>query len=240
MENFFTVSIINIIFHPVLIALIKKQRQHQLHIMNKLPVIEGNCLIAVNHSCKHDFPIVSEVIGRHSYVLVGKQSLEVIDRLCIFLNGAVYVDRKDKYSKKAAGIKLRKYLSRGRNVCIFPEGTWNLSPSKPMLPLYWGIIDLARESGCPILPVVLEYKDMNCYVKFGQPIYVNLMDDKQNKIDELRNTMATLKWDIWQMFPTISRNMVNSEEWEREVSRRIAEYPKLDYEYEKSVVRENC
>ncbi|MCM1540213.1 MAG: 1-acyl-sn-glycerol-3-phosphate acyltransferase [Blautia sp.] len=228
---------IHIIFHPVLLTLMKKQRQYKLHIMNKLPALERNILIAANHSCKHDFPIVSEVIGRQAYVLVGKQRLEVIDRLCFFFNGAIYVNRRQKRSKKEAGRKVLKCLKRGRNVCIFPEGTWNLESSRPMLPLYWGIIDLARESGCPILPIVLEYRGKDCYIKFGQLMYINAEDDKEEKIEELRDVMATLKWEIWEMFLSVPRDTVVSDEWEREVIRRVAEYPKFDYEYEMSFVR---
>ena len=33
-------------------------------------------------------------------------------------------------------------LNNGANLIMFPEDTWNLTPSKPMLSLYWGIIDI--------------------------------------------------------------------------------------------------
>lgn len=77
-------SIIQRTYHPILIAIMKKQRQYTLHNINELPKVEGNYLIVANHSCRYDFPIVSEVVGRHAYVLVGKQRLEVLDRLCFF------------------------------------------------------------------------------------------------------------------------------------------------------------
>ena len=60
---------------------------------------------------------------------------------------------------------------------------------------------------------------------------------RMKKIAELRDVMATLKWEIWEMFSSVSRATVASDEWEREVIRRVAEYPKLDYEYEMSFVR---
>lgn len=89
------------------------------------------------------------------------------------------------------------YITDGQNICVFPEGTWNLTPSKPMLPLYWGIIDIARTTGRPIIPVVLEYRAFDCYVKWGAPIYVSSKDNKQSKIDELSDEMAALRWEIW-------------------------------------------
>ncbi len=63
-------------------------------------------------------------------------------------------------------------------------------------------------------------------------------DGKQEKIDELSDKMASLKWEIWELFPVVSRKNVRMEEWEEEVQRRIADYPVLDFEYEKSCARE--
>lgn len=119
---------------------------------------------------------------------------------------------------------------------MFPEGTWNLSPSKPMLPLYWGIIDIAKKTGCPIVPIVLEYRGNVCYAKWGRTIYVTGRDSKQDKIKEISDILATMKWEIWELFPIVSRRKICEDEWEQEVRRRLAEYPKLDYEYEKSCV----
>lgn len=82
----------------------------------------------------------------------------------------------------------------------------------------------------------MEFSKNNCYVKFGQPIYVDEKDDKKDKIDELTDSMSTMKWNIWEMFPIQSRESIDLEEWKREVQRRLEEYPRLDYEYEKSCV----
>lgn len=74
---------------------------------------------------------------------------------------------------------------------MFPEETWNLTVSKPMIPLYWGIIDIAQETNVPIIPLVMEFRKNDCYVQFGLPIYVRENDDKKNKINELTDCMET-------------------------------------------------
>lgn len=224
------------ILHFCMIWLVKLQRRYKIHILNKQPETNVNVIYAVNHSCMDDFPLTCEVVGRHTYVLVGKQRLRLTDRMCFRLNGVIYVDRKDKRSRMKAGKSIRKYLLKGNNMCIYPEGTWNLTPSKPMLPLYWGLIDIAKETGIPIIPLVLEYKGFDCYAKWGEPVYVDLADNKQGKINELSDKMATLKWDIWEMFPKVSRVDIDENEWNKEIERRLMEYPCLDYEYEKSCV----
>ena len=115
--------------------------------------------------------------------------------------------------------------------------TQNLEPSKPMLPMYWGCIDIARYANVPIVPFVLEFKGKDCYVKFGMPIYVREADEKSRKFEELSETMATLKWEIWEQFPTMKREEVDLSEWDSEKTARIEKYPKLDYKYEMSCVR---
>ncbi len=226
------------VIHFIFIALIRLQRKYNVYILNKQPQIEKNVIYAVNHFCKDDFPITCEVAGRHTYVLVGKQHLRLLDKICFRLNGVIYVDRKDNQSKSMARKRIKKYLQKGCNICIFPEGTWNLTPSKPMLPLYWGLVEIARETGIPIIPLVLEYREHNCYAKWGEPVRVALEDDKQDKIYELSDKMATLKWDIWQMFPMALRENIKEDEWVQEIEKRLAEYPHFDYEYERGCVLE--
>ena len=61
--------------------------------------------------------------------------------------------------------------------------------------------------------------------------------DKQAGIQRLEEAMATLKWDIWEMFPVQARTDEMKTEFEEMVQKRVAAYPKFNYEYEMSVVR---
>ena len=229
------------IIHSFLLLVMKFQRilrGQKMHILNSCPNFDEKCALYVtNHSCRYDIPFACEIIGHRSNVLVGKQRLEFIDRLCFILNGVIWVDRHSSIDKKRASQRMRELLSKGESVLMFPEGTWNLEPSKPMLPMYWGCIDIARYANVPIVPFVLEYIGKDCYVKFGVPIYVQETDDKLGKFEELSETMATLKWEIWEEFPITTRQEVDLLEWEQEKVARVKEYPMLDYEYEMSCVR---
>jgi len=55
-------------------------------------------------------------------------------------------------------------------------------------------------------------------------------------IDNLRDTLATLKWQIWEQIPSVSRMDIQDDEWENEVKRRLAEYHEYDYDYEQSCI----
>lgn len=131
---------------PLLKLIFKSVRKHKFVYLNKIPKFTSNAILAINHSCKNDIPYACEAIGQHCYVLVGNQPLNLIDRLFFNINGTIWVDRKDKRSRKDSANSMVNLLNKGANVLIFPEGTWNLTPSKPMLPLYWGIIDVAQQT----------------------------------------------------------------------------------------------
>ena len=126
------------IFQRLFKMIMKSIRKHEIHYINDIPNVSGNCIYAVNHSCKWDSQYMMEVLSRPLYILVGKQRLDLIDRFGFMWSGTVWVDRKDKTSKAKSKEKLNKLLQKGKNICIFPEGTWNITPEKPMLPLYWG------------------------------------------------------------------------------------------------------
>ena len=66
---------------------------------------------------------------------------------------------------------------------LFPESTWSLLKGQPILPRKWGDIKLAQETGKPIVPIILDYNDNNCFVKYCDPIYVS-KDDDVKEIDK--------------------------------------------------------
>ncbi|MBE5965282.1 MAG: 1-acyl-sn-glycerol-3-phosphate acyltransferase [Lachnospira sp.] len=225
------------LLRPIILKIVTLQRKHKFIYLNQHPDVTENVIYTFNHSCKHDTPYAFQTMKGYGWLLAGKQRLEFIDRLAFIINGTVWVNRKDKDSKKKASNKMLKLLAKKQNILMFPEGTWNLTASTPVLPLYWGCIELARQSKCPILPVALEYINDEVYIKFGQTMYVTKEDDKSEKIEELEDAFATLKYDIWSQFPVIHRENGMKEEWDKEVLRRVTEYPKLDYEYEMSCIR---
>lgn len=191
----------------------------------------------MNHSTIFDAPVASEVIKEHFYILVAKQYLALIDRLFFLLNGVVYVDRKDAKSKKRSMERMIRIIRRGNNLLLYPEGTWNRTPSKPMLPLNWGVIEMAKQTQVPIIPIVAEFTKDNCYVLFGEPIYVNEAEDKKEAINNLEDRMATMRWNIWEMVPVQKRTDSMKKEFEHMMKERVDACPRADSEYEFSVIR---
>lgn len=224
--------------HPFIMFLSKSKVRYKIvetnmyHPVEKLPII-----YAFNHSAFMDTPIALTLTGR-SVIFSGKQNLPFVDWLFFVLNGVVWVDRKSKtdmqFSKKA----VLAYLSKKQPILWFPEGTWNLSENQMMMHMKWGIIDIAREAGAQIIPVVLDYnrKKGICMVRYGQPILPNANTDHGKEINNLRDAMATLRWELWEQNPISNRAELDIEQERKELLCPVQEYPPINWEYESSCV----
>lgn len=155
-------------------------------------------IYAANHTNVHDVPVICKSIKDHVYIIAGDEVRNDINGLMFNLNGVDWVARADEKSRFLAKEASARRTINDLFYLYLPEGTWNMTESDPMLPFNWGIIDIAQKSGHPIVPVVLEYTKDICYVKIGKPMYVSIYDDKLEAVNKLRDTMATMRWKIWE------------------------------------------
>lgn len=216
----------------------KAQRKFKLIPLGKNEIIINKpTIFAVNHSNCHDTTIVCEIVKKHLYVLAGKENLKVVDKLIFLLNGVVFVDRRNKESRAHSKEKAISIINKGNNLLIFPEGTWNLTDSNLMLPLNWGIIDIAKITNAPVVPINLEYTKTECYYTIGEELYFDKNISKKEAINRLTDYMATLRFNTWEYF---SKNNIrvfkNKLEYRDYIQYCMNEYPKLDIEFEKSIV----
>ncbi len=225
---------------PFVLPLSGIKIKYRLNVINKCNTIPGKPVIyACNHSQFSDIPMAVKAIGKRCYILLGKQKLYITDYIFFNLLGAVWVDRKDKDDRTASKHRILNILDRGQSVLWFPEGTWNLSDNLLMLPMRWGIIETASMADAQIIPMALMYdrEKKKCYAKFSQPIYGEQLTDCRNGIQSLRDAVATLRYELMEKCTEVQPRCVQSSEaWQREKKDIIAEYPPLDWKYEKSVI----
>ena len=197
----------------------------------------SSVIFAITHVGKYDIEVVSEAIKEHYYLLSGDyEHLQgTIDAAFLALNGVFYFNEKVKKDRKAVCDKMIDHLKQGGNLMYFPEGTWNLSPNLPVLPCYWGIIDIARAGGATIVPVAAEQYGKHFVINIGESFNVNLYENnvegKTIAITDLRDAMATLKWEIWESRPLQPRSELQAGEWEDYIHDRLAEWPYFTEEY---------
>lgn len=130
------------------------------------------------------------------------------------------------------------YLSKGCSILMFPEGTWNLTENQLMLPMKWGVMDVAKETGAQIVPTVLEYsrEQKQCFVRFGKSMVVSPEDNKVEAIATLRDTMASMRWDFWERKGLFSRGKLDVDMERQKLFYSVEEYPPIDWGYESSCI----
>ena len=112
-----------------------------------------SCVYVSNHVSNLDPPALFMVLPRVAFVL--KQELQRIPLLgyVMGLGGFIYVNRKDRNSRKLAQEKAVATLRQGICVIIFPEGT--RSRDGELLPFRPGPFTIAIEAQTPIVPVTV-------------------------------------------------------------------------------------
>ena len=201
--------------------------------MNGLPII-----FAANHTNSYDIPISINAVRKPLCVLLGKQRLGFADRFFFFLNGTIYFDRTDRTETRQSKDAMIKLLRSGRAILWFPEGTWNLTDNLLMLPMKWGIIEVARAAGAQIIPMALEYdrENMICAVCFGEPIFGTALDNKAEAIGDLRDAMATLRWELISRIPPQDRGSLDIPKCRASMWQAVKEYPPIEWEKEEQVI----
>lgn len=227
------------LLYPVLMVLTGSKVRYRVEAENSYEPLPGKPIIfAANHSAFPDTPILLRVIKRNSYVLIGRQNLAFIDRIFFLLNGAIWVDRRDREDMAACKEALTATLQKDRSILWFPEGTRNLTPSLLMLPMKWGIIDVARQAGAQIIPAALDYdrEKMVCSVRFGEPLSGAALENRSEAIRTLRDTLASLRWELMCTQPLLHRSEICPDDLRKEMFRVLEEYPPLDWAYESSCI----
>ena len=127
----------------------------------------------------------------------------------------------------------------GGNIIIYPEGYWNLdddglsderhnaddhnSENWLIQDINIGVVRLAQETGCPIVPTILHYDETIqdiCYSKKGDSFYVSKDDDIFAKKDELVEKMTTIYFGLMEKYSSYKRSYLErngvtlKEQWE--------------------------
>lgn len=203
---------------------------YELTILGQDNIPEGPVIYASTHQDYHDHFNVVLSIPEHSIIL-NTNSVTPLFKILLGTNGIVYVDRNNPESRFASKTELMKYLAKGKSIVMFPEATFNCSPNKLHLPLYSGIIDIAKKMQVPIVPLIQEYVYReneskykcvdSCHVEFGNPIYVRYNDSTELKKEELSEQFASIRWKLIEQKGQFAREFISNQEYINYVLSRI-------------------
>jgi len=199
-------------------------------------------IYALTHIGKFDIEVSAVGIREHFYILSGDyEHLQgTVDGTFLLVNGVFYFNEIVKEDRKAVSKKMIEHLKGGGNIMYFPEGTWNLSPNLPVLPCYWGIVDVAQAGNAIIVPIAVEQYGKHFKIRIGENFDMRTfgsdVTEKLNAINTLRDILATLKWEIWETEPQLKRCEIDNNEWNKYMDNRFREWPYFNLEYIDSLI----
>jgi len=218
---------------------ISKKYIHEELIIDSKSSYKGPVIYAVNHTNVSDTPVVFHTLNKQAYILAGTKSQKLIDSIGFNLNGVVWVDRHSAKSRKKSTEIIYKILSSGGSVMWFPEGTWNLTDNLLMLPMRYGIVKMAAKANVPIVPISIHYVGSIIYSTVGEPITIGINEDAITAITQLRDIMATMKYEQMEACGVYKRIDVDKKDFDALIKASLDEYPTFNREYEEKCVFKN-
>lgn len=220
--------------HKVYTQIAKILRHYDIELrgIENIP-LDTNVIFACNHSNSHDYYNLQEVLPNIFYALSGEDTLNKFSKFLLKLGACIFIDRNDKESSFNGRNMLIEKSLQGKDILIFPEATWCIHPAKLLLPMHTGVIKIASITQKPIIPLIMEYIDTDldvkkekdlikkCIIQIGTPIYVNEDDNPLEKLSELREQMATIKWHILEEQPPMKREDIDFDVYENHLNLRM-------------------
>lgn len=120
-------------------------------------VPEGNYILMANHRSYLD-PVLM-----HSQCIFLPLAKAEVSKWPIIgygakITGVMFVKRESQKSRRQTRKAIAVCLKDGHSVCIYPEGTTHTKPHT--IEFRKGTFKIAAENGYPIIPVALDYSDM--------------------------------------------------------------------------------
>ena len=201
--------------HKIMFAIIKMKRV-LLH--QKLTILHDEredtdkpIIYACTHIGRYDIEMALESIQDTCFLFLGSPGklYRSLDGVLVYLFGFIGCDTTEKEDRHIAKELAIRTLKQGGNILIFPEGAWNITENQVVMKLYTGTIEMAIRSGADSVPIAIEQYEKSFYINIGKNISLDETSDlnKKRKLsDDLRDTLCTLKWEIWEQFPITKRS----------------------------------
>ncbi len=168
---------------------------------------DGSLVFSINHQNFYDSLVVGFALDRVSCFtcLAGDEPRGKLQGLSFEARGVVWINRADPDSRKASTETLLALLKAGLSIGWSPEGTWNTTENRLMLPIARGMarlaIEAARTTKVYIVPVCMDYQyKENSYkvkrasVRVCKAIQVSPEMQADKLTEEVETVCWTTRW----------------------------------------------
>lgn len=164
-----------------------------------------NYVIVCNHNSMMDVPVTTPFMPRANKTIAKKSLSKIPVFGWIYSFGSVLVDRKNEKSRRESYMQMKRMLSIGLDMVIYPEGTRNRSKD-PLKQFYDGAFKLAADCGKPVLPALLF--NTKKVLPANKPFYVwphtlhihflPPVASKHISASQLKDEVFNIMWDYYQ------------------------------------------
>ena len=216
--------------HPFLMILLRVKSKlcgltYEFVNDKRLDVTSGKTVIyTITHIGKFDYEMLIEACDIFAYPFAGDWELmyATVDDYFLRANGVLWVDTSDKEDRQNSFKFMLKALKQGFPMLIYPEGIWNLTENLPMMKIFPGAVQAAKECNVSIVPIAIEQRGKHFLINVGDEM--DFADtEKGLAVQMLRDTLATLKWEIWEYLPKEKRSDIPIDYHEKFVEERLTE-----------------
>ena len=185
---------------------------------------EKSVIYAITHIGKFDYEMLIEACDIFAYPFAGDWELmyATVDDFFLRANGVLWVDTSDKQDRQNSFKFMIKALKQGIPMLIYPEAIWNLTENLPVMKIFPGAVQAAKECNVPIIPIAIEQRGKHFLLNVGEELVFQDMDESI-AVQILRDALATLKWEIWEYLPKEKRTEIPNDYHEKFVQERLAE-----------------
>ena len=206
--------------HPIIDLILKIDQvlsKEEIVVISNKSIVKPNesKIFACTHIGGNDIQRTFQVINEPAYLMLGDPG--ILYKMPIYyglkLNGVIPLETKNKQDRKIAYNRAIELLNNGCNLLIYPEGAWNVTPNEMVMKIFTGTVRMAKETGVDIIPIAVEQYDNVFYFNVGK----NYSIDKNTNLsltelnDDLRDKLATLKWEIMETQPKLDRAKVTDD-----------------------------
>lgn len=201
----------NCVWKPCAMALLKIAspliRNFKVHTIFEQPIpTDGSIIFAQNHTNFYDSLVHDKALAGHRYwCFASDEPRGSISGLSFEAKGVVWLTRERQENRALAAATLAELLCLGENLSYCPEGTWNLTENRLMLPISRGMAKLAitaaRDAKVYIVPVVCDYRYRGntarvreAHVKVCKAIPVPSSADAAELTEGLEDIFWTERW----------------------------------------------
>lgn len=223
-------------FYPLFSVFLKLDRlfrRQTIAVIGNYKKHTGQTIFACTHICQNDLENIYETLGRGCWWFVGDPCVlyKDISGLLLYLNGSIFLETGDKGDRHVAYLRALEVLRGGGSLMIYPEGARNTSENVPVWELFQGTAKMAMETNVKIVPIAIEQFEKRFVINFGKELYPKDFADNTTLTEQLREDLATLKWEIWEregLSPRDSLPENYQEEYIQTFAKRLAPWDTLE------------